>query len=406
MAALVILIGILPITANATESDLAAYWSFDENTGNTITDLSGNGRELTVFGQAKWTEGKVNKAFDLNGTTVLTMSGSKQIKAYNLTVSMFVKITDFITSDNGANILFCNEAESALGQGSVDLGFYEKQLYSYVCGTKWDIGDRVASSIDGNTLKGTWHHIAVVYNQDYTADTGMAFLYIDGKEVAKTELTVTIGGNYYLGYPKTAAYTKYNFVVGGYKQGTDVKRGTTGAIDEMKIFTKALSAKEILDISKAGNTSTATPKPSSPKPTPAETPAGSETAKVTPAETPTGSKTAKVTSSETPADSQTTNAGSSTDSSTTATNPATSNNTTTDLDAFGQNSTNESTTSSDLSSQEKNESTEALSSNINEAASTPKTYLKLIYIFGGIAAVLALGGAFAVYYFRNVKRKG
>jgi hypothetical protein len=297
---LAVMLSLFPMTSlAASDPDLAAWWTFDEGSGTTVSDKSGNGRSLTVVGESKWTEGQSGKAFDFNGSTVLSMSGKQQISAYNLTAAMWVNLKDFPASDNGANMLFCNEAESALGQGAVDLAFLEKKLTSYVCGVKWDIGDRVMGATECEALLNGWHHIAVVYNQDYTEETGMAYLYIDGKEEAKSEIAVTIGGNYFLGFPKTAQFQRYDFTIGGYKQGTEIRRAILGVMDDLRIYTRALSQDEISKLAGAGS-STNEPSPSATTSTGSGTP---DTTQATPepitvSETPTAEPSSEPAASE------------------------------------------------------------------------------------------------------------
>lgn len=229
---------------------LEGYWNFDEGSGTTITDQSGKGRNLTVEGNSKWTEGLKGKAFDFDGSTVLLMDGKKQIKAYNLTISMYVKIKEFPKSDTGANILVVNEGVSALGQGSVDFGFFDGKMYSYVTGIQWDKGDRVSGAADFSGMKESWHHVAVVYNQDYNEEIGKSFIYIDGKLDGSTELAMTVGSDLILGFPKTASYPKYNACIGGYRDDSgNVTRSIIGAIDELMIFSRALSDAEIAQLS-------------------------------------------------------------------------------------------------------------------------------------------------------------
>ena len=39
------------------ENDLVAHWEFNENSGNTIYDSSGNGFHGTIYGDPEWTTG-------------------------------------------------------------------------------------------------------------------------------------------------------------------------------------------------------------------------------------------------------------------------------------------------------------------------------------------------------------
>lgn len=225
---------------------LEGYWRFDEGSGSVVIDHSGKGRNLTIAGNPSWTAGKNDKAFSFDGNTVLILDGRNQIRAYNFTISMFVKINDFPMSDTGANILIANEGVSALGQGSVDFGFFGGKLYSYVTGMQWDRGDRVAGNTDFTSLKQTWHHIAVVYNQDYNEEIGKSFVFVNGNLDGSAELTMTVGGDIILGFPRTVSFPKYNATIGGFRDDSrNILRSIIGEIDDLMIFSRALSNDEI-----------------------------------------------------------------------------------------------------------------------------------------------------------------
>src|SRR3954463_8230769 len=65
--AAVMLTGVVTADAHAAPGLVAAY-SFDENSGSTLGDQSGNGHDGTVVG-ASWTPGKYGSALNFNGTS-------------------------------------------------------------------------------------------------------------------------------------------------------------------------------------------------------------------------------------------------------------------------------------------------------------------------------------------------
>src|SRR3954453_7536539 len=64
--AAVMLAGVVTAAAHAATGLVAAY-SFDENSGATLGNQSGNGHDGTVVG-ASWTPGKFGSALNFNGT--------------------------------------------------------------------------------------------------------------------------------------------------------------------------------------------------------------------------------------------------------------------------------------------------------------------------------------------------
>src|SRR5262249_25886256 len=56
------------LTVTSSGSGPIGYWAFDEGSGNTATDTSGNGRNGTITSPT-WISGAVNSALSFNGTT-------------------------------------------------------------------------------------------------------------------------------------------------------------------------------------------------------------------------------------------------------------------------------------------------------------------------------------------------
>ena len=56
---------VLSMAGNAA-AELVAYWTFDEGSGDTVIDSTGNGNDGTLMG-AQWGEGKFGNALEFNG---------------------------------------------------------------------------------------------------------------------------------------------------------------------------------------------------------------------------------------------------------------------------------------------------------------------------------------------------
>jgi len=246
------LVTFAPIKTHAAQvvdqTGLLAYWNLDEGTGTTSKEITGilAGRDLSVKGTSQWVDGKNGKAFYFDGNTVLTMDGAKTILTDNLTVSLWAKIDGFPTSDNGANSFMVNSDLSALDKGAFDFGFFGKGLKSYVVNNfAGGTGDGINHGVDISAdILGKWQHFAVVYNQDEGAE--YAKLYLNGTEVKSSKLTSILGLKIKLGYPKTAAYKKCDFNIGGYVDTAGVViRSIKGAMDDIAVYGRVLSADEI-----------------------------------------------------------------------------------------------------------------------------------------------------------------
>jgi hypothetical protein len=63
------LIVVLALTiANPASADLVGWWRFDDGSGTTAMDSSGNGNDGTLNGGAQWTDGQIGSAIQFNGT--------------------------------------------------------------------------------------------------------------------------------------------------------------------------------------------------------------------------------------------------------------------------------------------------------------------------------------------------
>lgn len=95
----------------------------------------------------------------------------------------------------------------------------------------------VAVSISsGNLLDGKWHHVACTW----TNSGGTFFIYIDGAQVAtgtvQNAASITGGGSFYIGQEQDA--------VDG---GLDPQQALRGGVDEVKIYSRVLSAQEVVE---------------------------------------------------------------------------------------------------------------------------------------------------------------
>ncbi len=56
---------VLTSAAKAADPDLAAYWKFDEGSGTTAYDSSGNGNDGVFVGDPKWVPGMFGSALEV-----------------------------------------------------------------------------------------------------------------------------------------------------------------------------------------------------------------------------------------------------------------------------------------------------------------------------------------------------
>ncbi len=80
---------------------LVGYWNFDEGTGTTINDFSGNGNNGTLLnGGSAWTTGHFGSALYFPGTTG---SGSTRVEipnAASLQITSVITVAAWVRVDN------------------------------------------------------------------------------------------------------------------------------------------------------------------------------------------------------------------------------------------------------------------------------------------------------------------
>src|SRR5262249_48260304 len=199
-----------------TPADLVAYWKFDEISGTSASDSSGNGNSGTLVNGPVWTAGRIGNAlyFDgINDSVTVPDSNSLDLSS-SFTLSAWVNpastFTDFrsILVKNYSYYLYASVA-GYCGDGT-PLGGFSGATNTTVC---------QPSPLPINT----WTHLAVTYN-----GSTLTF-YRNGVAGA----TSTVSG--------TLSPTTGTLQIGGSQFGEYFK----GLIDEVRIYNRALTETEI-----------------------------------------------------------------------------------------------------------------------------------------------------------------
>ncbi|WP_237163150.1 DUF5695 domain-containing protein [Paenibacillus sp. BIHB 4019] len=218
------------LTANATVThtvnpaaplpEVIVNYLFNQTSGTTATDSSGNGKNATLSGTTAWVAGHSGNALDLNGTSGYASLPTGIVSAVNdFTISTWVKldtisdwsrIFDFGTGTNANMFLTPRAGGSGLRFAITSSGNgAEQQLNATALPT------------------GVWKHVAVTLS----GTTGR--MYVDGVQVAiNTSMTLK---------PSSLGNTNLNYL--GKSQYGDPY--LDGALDDFKIYSRALSATEI-----------------------------------------------------------------------------------------------------------------------------------------------------------------
>src|SRR6476619_6905792 len=154
--------------AQATPGLVAAY-NFNEGTGTTVADVSGNNLTGTVVG-ATWTTGRYGNALSFNGSSSYVDLGNPV--ALQLTGSMTLEAWIFATANpaNDGQIIAKSSGPGWQLKTSPDTG---AQTFGVKAFGASGSAQRYSSS---QRLLNAWYHVAGVYD----ASAGTLSLYING----------------------------------------------------------------------------------------------------------------------------------------------------------------------------------------------------------------------------------
>ena len=202
---------------------LVAWWKLDDGSGDIAVDSSGNGHNGTLLGDTSWVDGIDGGAlaFDGDGDYVDISKDPNFDITQQITVSAWIKVSAFdgdwqaiVAKGDRAWRLQRNAGESTLEFACSGL---------VVPGTDWG---NVFGTVDVND--GHWHYVAGVYDQE------KLYLYIDGNLDVSAEAPGTIRVNDEPVYIGENSQTPNRF--------------WNGLIDDVRIYSYALSAEEISEI--------------------------------------------------------------------------------------------------------------------------------------------------------------
>jgi hypothetical protein len=204
---------------SAQTSGLIAHWTFDEGSGTTAADSSGNGHNGSLTNGASFVgTGKIGGAISFDGVDDYVRVEHSDSLSLNgeLTFSAWVNNSELSWLDT---IISKGERENRLNywfstiDSNISLGVFNRT---------WLGSDTAGTSL----LPNTWYHVAVTFNNN--ADS--AFFYVDGTQVA----SLTFDAN-----PITNSEALY---IGRSQYTTEYWKGM---LDEIRIYNRALSASEV-----------------------------------------------------------------------------------------------------------------------------------------------------------------
>jgi alpha-L-arabinofuranosidase len=218
------LLSVGPIPAVPTPT---AHWAFDDGSGTTAVDSTGNGYTAALGTGITWVTGNVGThAISLNGssTAVATVTGPVVNTSGSFTASAWVDLASLSGYQTVVSIAGTNVAGFFLQYRSDTGTFAFTRLASDSTSAATTYVAAPAAPVTG-----TWYHIVGV--DDATA--GTLTLYVDGQSQGSAAYTTgwTANGNTYIGH--------------GFYGGTTVDY-VDGSIDDVQLFSSALSAAQVV----------------------------------------------------------------------------------------------------------------------------------------------------------------
>ncbi|MDD4111364.1 MAG: LamG domain-containing protein [Clostridia bacterium] len=210
--------------------NLVSYWKFNNNT----TDSKGS-NDGTLVGNATYTTGKINNGLSLDGSGDYMTTGAFGISGSTArTYSMWINTNNVSTiktilgqnpNTNPPYLANCIIHINAVSGGDIYFGFADSDFYT----------------AGGQITTGNWYHIVAVY-EGGTLSTSTVKIYVNG--VSKS---LTKAGS----LTNSANTTDSNNRI-----GSDSFTGTRdfdGKIDEVGIWSRALSSTEVGELYNSGS---------------------------------------------------------------------------------------------------------------------------------------------------------
>ena len=216
------------VTCASCGSGMSGLWHLDEGSGSTAADSSGNGNGATLNSSPSWTTGYSGSgsALTFNGTSYMTATlGSWWGSNNTLSASAWVYAT---SSTNGPIFGVTNQLPGT----NWDMPFLSING-STVYGWLWQVNGN--TPLSATVSLNAWHFLAITYDPNGGGSgVGQEIFYVDG--VASASGTGTYSPSMGTDYLTTQ--------IQGAKP-TGVNSILTGTIDELRGYTRVLSAGEI-----------------------------------------------------------------------------------------------------------------------------------------------------------------
>jgi len=224
---IVALVPVFALNAAVDQKSIAGIWLFDDGSGDIAADSSGNKYDGKIK-VAKWVDGKFGKGLSFDGEAEVRIDSTAKLQL-SKTFTMMAYFNASVLND--WHQLIAKDGEYLL---RIDPPAEGGKMSSFVNIGGWE--PRASASVPKIN---TWYHFTAVHD----GDAGKLFVYVDGVLGGQSDRKGNI------------APTNNAITIGHWNNGSRFK----GIIDEVAIFSAALSAQDISAIVKNGLKSILTP---------------------------------------------------------------------------------------------------------------------------------------------------
>ncbi len=201
---------------SVTDETLVGWWKLDDNEGSMALDWSGRNNHGNITGNPQWTIGQLGNALELDGYDDAVDVGNPESFNITDTISLLVWIKPEAFG-NGADQTYI-----AKGNDSYAL------RHNNANNLEFRISDTInVLYLPGSSLNSEWHHLAGTY------DGAQLKMYLDGV------LGATANS------PGPVNESVYNVNIG--RESVGNRFHYNGAIDEVRIYNRALTEDEIIE---------------------------------------------------------------------------------------------------------------------------------------------------------------
>jgi hypothetical protein len=232
---LILLISFLPVASAHADitSNLIAWWKFDDGHGTNAADSAGTNTG-TLSNSPVWIQGRLGDALQFNGSNQSVTTAGNEALGTAFTISCWFNET----SDTGnIQALIGNKNSGAASGWTFFLNTFNTSDHRIYFEARNGTGEdaKTNAAVFNN---GVWYHVAVVVSDSTSSQ--ISAIYLNGVSQTLAANTLNSGFNA-TAAPRIGEFTSGNFPM-------------SGDIDDVRIYTRALSAADIQQLYGLGHT--------------------------------------------------------------------------------------------------------------------------------------------------------